>query len=137
MFFCCICLWKTFFIILHHLLIQCRSQLCTIISSNVSLRGEPTKIHSLRRHNKRTILHMVQRVLRRLNWVPKDKDKLSYRFYLHKISLSIDNLSRIFCSCNLLILGYSPGIVQSRISYSQHLNTLRQLVLWGFAPRPH
>ena len=34
-----------------------------------------------------------------------------------------------FFSCNLLILGYSQGIEQSRIRYFQALNTLRQLAL--------
>ena len=47
----------------------------------------------------------------------QDKEKLSYRYYFHKVSLSIENiLLHIFFSCNLLILGYSPGIEWSRIS---------------------
>ena len=36
------------------------------------------------------------------------------RFYLRKVSLLIDNLSlHIFFRCNLLILGYWPGIEQN------------------------
>ena len=55
-----------------------------------------------------------------------DKDKLSYRFYWHKISLSIDNLLlRTFFSCHLFTLGYLPGVEQSRICYFQALDTLR------------
>ena len=56
-------------------------------------------------------------------------DKLIY-FLNNKIYLPIGNLPYPL-SCNLLILGYFPGIEQSRISYFQALNTLRLLELLG------
>ena len=70
----------------------------------------------LKRSQQNTIFHVIQFVLWRFNWILRDQDKLSYRFYWYKISLSVDILLLgIFFSCNLLILGYSPGIEQSRI----------------------
>ena len=74
----------------------------------------------------KTIFHVVDSVLWRFNLILRDQNKLFFMFYWHKISLSIDNL--LLCisfSCNLLILGYSPSIEQSRISYFEGFSTLR------------
>ena len=62
----------------------------------------------------------MQCVLWRFKWISRNQDKLSYIFYLHKLSLSIDTiLLHIFFSCNLLIFVYSPGIEKSKIRYFQ------------------
>ena len=98
----------------------------------------------LKRSQQNTIFHVVQFVLWRFNWILRDQDKLSYRFYWYKIYLSVDILLLgIFFSCNLLILGYSPGIEQSRIICLQ--NYLKYLhKVGGFrdlsplhSPHPH
>ena len=104
--------------------------LTIIISSNVSLcsmtfcygRRLSSKVSSFKENLYlktslwKTTFHVVHCVFWRSKWIPTDQDKLSYRFYLHKISLLIDNLSlHIIFSCNLLNLGYTPGIEQSRM----------------------
>ena len=92
----------------------------------------------LKRSQQNTIFHVVQFLLWRFNWILRDQDKLSYRFYWYKISLSVDILLLgIFFSCNLLILGYSPGIEQSRIIYFHAWNTFIKLVVLGIYPPPH
>ena len=132
------CLPELFFIICG---CTAENSFATIISSNVSLCSltfcyarkllnfslpKDNQLKSrLIYHNKKTGFHIVQCVLWRFNWIPRDQDKLSYRFYWHKISLSIVNQFRVFFSCNLFILGYYPGIEQSRISLFQALNTWR------------
>ena len=123
-----------------------------LIFSNVSLfsmtfcygRKLPSKVVSaednqpfLKRSQQNTIFHVVQFLLWRFNWILRDQDKLSYRFYWYKISLSVDILLLgIFFSCNLLILGYSPGIEQSRIIYFHAWNTFIKLVVLGIYPPP-